>query len=256
MWTPGLAAILVTRFIDHQPLSVLNLKRLGEKHAYLWAWLLPIIFSILTGMLTWAFGLGKLDLEFTLIKQAMSQAPGGSAISPALVVVLQILIAMTIGPLFNTLFALGEELGWRGYLFPRLLPLGQWRAIILTGVIWGIWHSPVILQGQNYPGHPVLGVFLMIGFCLLLGTILSWLFLRTCNPWAPALAHGTVNAVAGLPLMFMTGIDMALGGTLTSLTGWIPMILFVIWLVWSKRLPMVNDAVGYSPNSFKTSQVE
>ena len=256
MWAPGLAALLVTRFVDRQPLSNLNLKRLGEKRVYLWAWLLPIAFAIPTGLLTWAFGLGKLDLEFTQIKQAMAQAPGGSAISPILVVLIQALIALTIGPLFNTLFAVGEELGWRGYLFPKLLHLGQGKAILLTGIIWGLWHAPVILQGHNYPGHPVLGVFLMIGFCLLLGAILCWLYLRTRSPWAPALAHGAINAVAGLPLMFMTGVDMALGGTVASLTGWIPMILFVSWLVWSKRLPVMVETADISLASIESGQAE
>ena len=256
MWAPGLAALLVTRFVDRQPLGNLNLKRLGEKRAYLWAWFFPMAFVILTGLLTWALGLGKLDLEFTQIKQAMSQAPGGAAVSPVLVVLLQALIALTLGPLFNTLFAVGEELGWRGFLFPKLLPLGQWRAIFLTGVIWGIWHAPVILQGHNYPGHPILGVFLMIGFCLLLGAILSWLYLRTLSPWAPALAHGAINAVAGLPLMFLTGVDMALGGTVASLTGWIPMILFIGWLVWSKRLPVVVDTTDSPPGLIESDQTE
>jgi membrane protease YdiL (CAAX protease family) len=246
MWAPGLAALVVTRYVDRQPLSSLYLKRLGEKRVYLWAWLLPIAFAISTGLLTWIFGLGKLDLEFTQIKQALSQAPGGSAIPPMLVVLAQALIALTIGPLFNTLFAVGEELGWRGYLFPKLLPLGQRRAIILSGVIWGLWHAPVILQGHNYPEHPYLGVFLMVGFCLLLGAILCWFYLRTRSPWAPALAHGAINAVAGLPLMFMTGVDTAWGGTVASLTGWIPMILFIGWLVWSKRLPATVDVEGFS----------
>jgi membrane protease YdiL (CAAX protease family) len=248
MWAPGLAALLVTRFVDQQPLSNLNLKHLGEKRAYLWAWLLPIIFAVITGLLTWAFGLGKLDLEFSQIKQAMAQMAGEPVWSPVLVVLVQAVTALTIGSLFNTIFAVGEELGWRGYLFPKLLPMGQWKAILLTGIIWGIWHAPVILQGHNYPGHPILGVFLMIGFCLLLGAILCWLYLRTGSPWAPALAHGAINASAGLPLMFLTGVEMTLGGTIASLTGWIPMILFVGWLVWSKQLPESVNSIHSPPN--------
>jgi len=243
MWAPGLAALFTTHYVDRQPLSVLNLRRLGEKRVYLWAWLLPLVFTFITGLLTWALGLGKLDLEFSQIREAMSQTSGGSSISPVLVITLQALLALTIAPLFNTLFTLGEELGWRGYLLPKMMHTGQWRAILYTGVIWGVWHAPVILQGHNYPGQPVLGVFLMIGFCILLGTILGWLYLRTKSPWAPALAHGTVNAVAGFPLLFMPKVDMTWGGTLASLTGWIPMILFVAWLAWTKRLPVIGEPV-------------
>ena len=236
MWAPGMAAILTTLLVEKQPLATLNLRRLGEKKAYLWAWLLPLALTLLAGLLTWLFGLGQLDLQFSAIRQAMAQA-GSPGVSPVLVIGVQVLIALTLGPLFNTLFGLGEELGWRGFLLPRLLPLGQFPAILISGAIWGIWHMPVILQGHNYPQHPVAGVFLMIGFCILFGAILSWLYLRTSSPWAPALGHGSLNAVAGLPILFMPGVDLALGGTLTSLTGWIPLALFVGWLVWSKRLP-------------------
>ena len=147
-------------------------------------------------------------------------------------------ISSVAAPLINTLLALGEELGWRGLLLPELLPLGQWGAILLSGVIWGFWHAPVILQGQNYPSQPVLGVFLMVVFTVLAGAFFGWLYLRTRSPWAPALAHGSLNAIAGLPLLFLTGVDITLGGTLASLIGWIPLALFVAWLLWTNRLPV------------------
>lgn len=147
-------------------------------------------------------------------------------------------ISSVAAPLINTLLALGEELGWRGLLLPELLPLGQRRAILLSGVIWGFWHAPVILQGHNYPSQPVLGVFLMVVFTVLAGAFFGWLYLRTRSPWAPALAHGSLNAIAGLPLLFLTGVDITLGGTLASLIGWIPLALFVAWLVWTNRLPV------------------
>ncbi len=241
MWAPGLGAIIATRWVAGEKLGTLNLRRLGDWRAYLWAWLLFPALAVVTGLLTWAFGAGKLDTQFTLIKEALAAVPGGAAIPAWLVVLIQIGVALTFGPLFNTIFALGEELGWRGFLLPRLLPLGQWRAIGLSGVIWGIWHAPAILQGHNYPSHPVAGVFMMIVFCVLLGAILSWLYLRTRSPWAPALAHGSLNAIAGVPLLFLTGVDITIGGTLASVIGWIPLALFVAWLAWSKRLPFVDQ---------------
>ena len=235
MWAPGLAAILTNRLVDHEPVSKLHLGRLGDKWTYLWAWLVPPLLVIAAGLLTALLGVGKPDLELTAMREAMAQA-SSPALPPLLIVGLQALIGLTIGPLFNTLFAMGEELGWRGYLLPKLVPQGQGRAILLSGVVWGVWHWPAILQGHNYPGQPILGMFLMIGFCVLFGAIMSWLYLRTGSPWAPALGHGTLNAVAGFPLIFMPGVNMALGGTLTSLIGWIPMLLFVGWLIWKRNL--------------------
>jgi len=238
MWAPGIGALIATRYAAGEKLRTLNLGRLGPKRYYLWAWLLPPVLAIVTGLLTWALGAGRLDLEFSIIRQAMAQTPGGAAIPVPLIVAIQSASALTLGPLFNTLFALGEELGWRGFLLPRLLPIGQWRAILASGVIWGIWHAPAILQGHNYPTRPVAGVFMMIVFCLLFGAILSWLYLNTRSPWAPALGHGSLNAVAGLPLLFLIGVDISIGGTLASLIGWIPLALFVAWLAWTRRLPV------------------
>jgi membrane protease YdiL (CAAX protease family) len=241
MWAPGLGAILATRYAAGESLRTLNLGRLGEKRAYLWAWLLPPALVIATGLLTLVFRAGQLDLQFTMIEQAMASAAGGEILPAWMVVAIQVGFALTLAPLINVVFALGEELGWRGFLLPRLLPLGQWRAIILSGAIWGIWHAPAIAQGHNYPGRPVAGIFMMIVFCVLLGAIFSWLYLRTRSPWAPALAHGSINAVAGLPVLFLTGVDISIGGTLVSLIGWIPLSLFVAWLVWTHRLPVAIE---------------
>ena len=252
MWGPGIAAIITTVFIAKKPFSNLRLNTLGPKRFYLWAWFLPIGLTIIGGLITLLFGIAKLDLNFTMIRDAMASAAGGNSIPAEGVVAIQVLLAFTLAPFINMLFALGEELGWRGFLLPHLMPLGQWKAILISGIIWGVWHAPAIAQGQNYPGYPILGIFMMIVFCVLLGTIFSWLYLNTRSPWVAALAHGSVNAVAGLPVLFLQpGFNMALGGTLASPTAWIGMVLFIAWLVLTKRLPVVeqisNEQVELQP---------
>ena len=203
MWMPGIAAILATVVIGGQRFGSLNLRRLGPKRFYLWAWLLPPVLALATGLLTVVLGAGQLDLSFGLIREALMAAPGFEDISLLLIVALQIGLAISIAPFINTIFALGEELGWRGFLLNRLLPLGRWSAILASGVIWGLWHAPAILQGLNYPSRPVLGVGMMVVFTVLLSCILSWLYLQTRSPWAPALGHGAINATAGAPLLFL-----------------------------------------------------
>lgn len=238
MWAPGLGAIVATRYAAGDPLRTLNLRRLGERRAYLWAWLLPPVLTAAAILFTWLLGAGELDPELSAIRETLPDM-GGQIFPAGVFMATQILAALTLGPLINTIFALGEELGWRGFLLPRLLPLGQPRAILLSGAIWGIWHAPAILQGHNYPTRPVAGVFLMIVFSVLAGAIFSWLYLRTRSPWAPALAHGSMNASGGLPLLFfLPGIDIAIGGTIASAIGWIPLALFLGWLAWTRRLPV------------------
>ena len=243
MWGPGIAAIITTLFIAKKPFSTLRLNTLGPKRFYLWAWFLPVVLTVIGGLFTLLFGIGKLDLNFTMIRTMLESAPGGSEIPVSVVILSQTLLALTLAPFINMLFTMGEELGWRGFLLPQLMPLGQWKAVVISGFIWGVWHAPAIIQGHNYPGYPILGVFMMIIFCILLGTIISWMYLNTKSPWVAALAHGSINAIAGLPILFLApGFNMAFGGTLAAPTAWIGMALFIAWLVWTKRFPVQSQA--------------
>jgi hypothetical protein len=69
--------------------------------------------------------------------------------------------------------------GGRATCCPRLLPLGRWRAALLYGVAWGLWHAPVIVGGYNYPGHPVAGVLAMCGFTTAVALLQTAARLRT-----------------------------------------------------------------------------
>ena len=111
---------------------------------------------------------------------------------------LLVLQAAVMGPLLNTPFMLSEELGWRGLLWSRWRALGFWRNGLATGVVWGVWHAPLILQGHNYPDIPVAGVALMIAFCILLAPPLHLVRERGGTIWHACLFHGTINAVATL----------------------------------------------------------
>jgi membrane protease YdiL (CAAX protease family) len=243
MWGPGLAAILVTLFIEKIPFKSLRLNTLGSKPMYLVAWLLPTFVNLATLGVTLAIGTGVYDGSFSRISEALAQVPAGSNLPPlGVLVAIQIASAILFAPFINIVFALGEELGWRGFLLPRLLPLGQWRAILLVGIIWGLWHAPTtLLFGYNFPLHHYLGVLLMVVGCILLGTLLAWLYLKTRSPWAVALAHGAFNATAGLGFLFLNKeVDTALGGSPLGLSGWIVMAILIAILVWMKQIPVAT----------------
>ena len=243
MWMPGLGAILAAKSEGRKPISDLRLNRLGDKKIYLWAWLVPILTSAAAGVVAWLLGWGEMDISFRAAKESLQGLSETPNMNISLLIGLQIAASFTLAPLINTIFALGEELGWRGYLLPKLLPLGQVPAMLVSGVIWGIWHAPAILQGHNYPDHPVLGVGMMIVFTTLLGTFFSWLYLKTRSPWAPALSHGTVNAVTSLPLLFLTGTNLSLGGALTSVSGWIALALVVGIMIGMKEIPLRREEI-------------
>lgn len=240
MWGPGLAALLVTLFIVKEPFGTLRLNRFGRFRYYLAAWFLPPIFVALALVASVLIGTAQYDPELTVMNQMAAQsAQAGAAIPVQALIAIQLVQGLLLGPAINVIFTMGEELGWRGFLLPKMMPLGQWPALIGGGVIWGVWHAPAILQGHNYPDNPVLGVFLMIIFCVLLSIFFGWLYLNARSPWVAAIAHGSINAWGGLPVVFLVpGFNTILGGTIASLTGLGVLGLFVLLLVLARALPV------------------
>lgn len=242
MWGPGLAAIVVTLFVARESFSTLRLNTLGPKRIYFWAWFFAPLIVALTFGFTLLLGTGKFDGSLTFMRELVARAPQQEGMpSVEILVLVQIASALTFAPFINVLFALGEELGWRGFLLPRLLPLGQWKALLLSGCIWGLWHAPTtLLHGYNFPLHPYLGMLVMTIGCMFLGVIFGWLYLKTRSPWAPALAHGAFNAVAGVSFFFLApeGLDTALAGSPLGVAGWLAMAVVIGGLLLFKQLPV------------------
>ena len=141
---------------------------------------------------------------------------------------------LAAGITINAAFGFGEEAGWRGFLVRELRGSSFWGASLFTGAVWGLWHAPLILQGHNYPEHPVAGVFLMILWCVLLSPIFLYIRLRTKSAVAAAVAHGTLNASAGLAVMPLAGgSDLTVG--LTGLAGFFVLAAAVAALVLADR---------------------
>ena len=242
MWGPGIAAIVTTLFVLKEPFGTLGLKRFGKFRYYLAAWFVPPVLAALAIPLSVLFRLAEYDPEMSLLKQMVAQMPANSGMTLEILLIVQLAQGLLLGPAINVFATMGEELGWRGFLLPKLLPLGQWKAILVSGIIWGVWHAPAILQGHNYPGHPIAGVFMMILFCIAIGAVMSWLYLATKSSWAPAFGHGAVNAWAGLPLIFLVaGYNPLWGGTIASLAGVIVTGLFIGLLVLVKQMPVKQD---------------
>ncbi|MGZ6364819.1 MAG: CPBP family intramembrane glutamic endopeptidase, partial [Ktedonobacteraceae bacterium] len=192
MFGPAIAATIVrlTRkdgFAD-AGLRLAARGRKGVIRIYIAAYVIPPILiaagiglALLTGVQHWAFNENLHTMANTINAQLQSvgqSLPSGfSAYQLALIsLISQTVLAFTLGILFNMIFTFGEEFGWRGYLLPRLSPLGGVQAAIITGIVWGLWHAPIIvLNGYNYPGHPWSGVLMMVIFTIALSMIFAWL---------------------------------------------------------------------------------
>ena len=141
---------------------------------------------------------------------------------------------MTYAPLINTVVALGEELGWRGFLYPQLnARFGRKTSRLLGGVIWGAWHWPLIWltgyeYGAAYFGFPVVGMLLFCFITVGLGILHDRLYEISGSIWVPALFHGAINAAATLPAAICltdTGSARLLGPAPNGLLAGLPFLI-------------------------------
>ncbi|MBI2433230.1 MAG: CPBP family intramembrane metalloprotease, partial [Candidatus Hydrogenedentes bacterium] len=179
MWVPTLSTFIVVKFITKEGFASTML-RLGPLKPFLAsALIIPACFLIIYA-LTWLLGLGAPDWRLEHVRRTAASFGIDTATMPDSRILLPLIFvaSLALGPTVNGVFGFGEELGWRGYLLPKLMPLGKWRAYIVLGMIWGFWHAPLILAGLNYPGYPILGVVAMMGMTTTLGIYINEMTLR------------------------------------------------------------------------------
>lgn len=230
MLMPAISSLL-TRLVTKEGFSDMLLRpRLKDKKnlgAYALAWFLPAALIFAGAAIFYLVVPGSFDPTFAPVVALI----GDQNISVATVVLLQAGQALLLAPVLNIVFTLGEELGWRGYLLPHLLKeTTPRRAILTSGLIWGLWHSPMIAMGHNfgvgYWGYPFTGVILMTVFCVFFGAILSYVTLKTKSVIPAAVGHGALNGIAALVAFANTGaISPLLGPYAMSL---IPLVTTVI----------------------------
>ena len=218
MFGPAIANIL-TRLITREGNNNLFLRPHFDKRRwlfYLAAWFLPGILTLIGMILFFMLFPGYFDQELSLLKSQLQATPSASLMNPWLIVIVQTFQAILLSPLLNAIPTFGEEFGWRGYLQPKLMPLGGRKAILLTGLIWGVWHWPVILMGYNYGtdyfGAPVLGPLAMVWFTLVLSALFGWVTIKANNLWPAVIAHSAINGIAALSLLFVQGNPSSLLG--------------------------------------------
>lgn len=138
--------------------------------------------------------------------------------------------ALLAGITINAFAAFGEETGWRGFMVREYKNLKFWNAALRIGIIWGIWHSPLILMGHNYPEHNLIGVGMMTAWCVLLSPLFLYVRIKTHSTIAASIMHGTLNASAGIPLMYVAGgNDLTVG--FTGFPGFVALSLAIVLII-------------------------
>lgn len=243
MFMPALAAILVNRFFGETYFGKLGLTFEFSRWLIIAAFvpvLLVVISILISGIMPGAAITS--GTEF-IHDQLSTNVPDKdiekvisiiNSLTPVLFYSGILITGALMGSIINAIPALGEEIGWRGFLQRELTDLSFWKSSITVGVLWGIWHFPVILRGYNYPGYPVAGVFMMIILTILLSPFMYFLKIKTGSVIPAAVFHGSFNAIAALPVILIDGGHTLLTGV-TGLAGMITLLILNLLVFFYRR---------------------
>jgi len=218
---PLLAALIMRLFVSREGLR----GSMGWKRPFKWylaSFLTPILFFVILAVFNHLTGLGRFAWTRT-------DMPFGAYLG----------IELLIGAIIISIFIIGEEYGWRGYLLPRALALGEIKGTILVGVIWAFWHLPLLLIGLNYPGQsPLITIPLFTLVVIALSFPFTWFYKATAGSIALAsLFHGFINSYGdGLtaPEVVPTGNSLVTGSAGVVMLAFLLILIFLVYRVFKR----------------------
>lgn len=204
---------------------------------------MPALLSIIGGFLFFAFFPDAVDSEFLTLRGILEETGTlekleAQGLTMPMYLLITSVMAVTYAPFLNMFVALGEEVGWRGVMYPYLKEkLGVTKGRIVGGMIWGVWHWPVMIfagyeYGKEYIGAPVLGPIVFCICTVMMGIILDYVYEMTETIWMPALMHGAINAFT--TFAYLTKPEYAdkaiLGPASIGIISMIPMIIMAVFI--------------------------
>ncbi|MDQ2919271.1 MAG: CPBP family intramembrane metalloprotease, partial [Verrucomicrobiota bacterium] len=191
MWSPALAVFLTKAFFGE---SIRDLRWGLGSTKYVWlGYLIPIAYTLPIYLVVWLGGWGGFA-DSAFVRQT-AETFGWKNSSPLLTLVLFVSFTATLGLVGKLSRALGEEIGWRGFLVPELSKVVGFGGIgLISGLMWSVYHFPILIYGDYNAGTPV-----WFGLsCFTLGVtaesfIFAWLTLRSGSLWPAALLHASHN---------------------------------------------------------------
>lgn len=238
MFFPAIG-VLLTRIVTREGFKNAWLKPhiKGNIKTYLLAWFGPSFLTLAGCAIYFLLVPGAFDPDCGYMRQTMEAAGmpyEAQAVPMNLLMLIQTLQAIFLAPILNFVTCFGEEWGWRGYLLPKmknLLPTVP--MLLVTGIIWGLWHAPLTIIGHNYGlgywGFPFTGIAMMCLFCIVMGIFLSYVTLKTKSCIPAILAHGAINGIAAIGIYFTyDGGNPFVGPAPTGIIGMIPFVLVAI----------------------------
>jgi membrane protease YdiL (CAAX protease family) len=222
MYVPAISSI-VARLVGREGFRDVSFRwggRTGTR-ASLAAWLLPVVVGAVAYGIAWSTGLAGFAVP--------SEGMVAGISNPWLRFLLMFPVALTVGTALSGISAFGEELGWRGYLVPRLVEAGVPQPGLISALIWCFWHVPLILWGGYAAGpSPLLSALLFVAAITPVGLLYARWRMTSGSVWPAVIAHASWNIV-------IQGVfDRSTTGTQAAL--WIGesgiLTVVVLWLVY------------------------
>jgi membrane protease YdiL (CAAX protease family) len=190
MWSPALAAFATKRLFGE---TIRELPwRWGNSRYVWWGYLIPIAYALPVYLIVWLTGLGGFN---TSILSKTAEQFGWSGFPSGLTLTLFVLVTATLGLVGKASRALGEEIGWRGFLVPELSKVVSFPMVgLISGLMWAIYHFPVLLFADYNAGTPAwYGLTCFTVLVVADSFILAWITLRSGSLWPAAILHASHN---------------------------------------------------------------
>ena len=241
MFFPAIG-VLLTRLITKEGFKNCWIRPNFRKNIkiYLLAYFGPGILTILGTFLYFLIYRKNFDADcgYFIATLEAAGAPMDQLPVPAnLLLLIQALQGLFLGPVMNFFTCFGEEWGWRGYLLPKMSEkLSPVPMLLVNGIIWGLWHAPLTVIGHNYglgyAGFPFTGILMMCLFCTVLGIFFSYISLKANSCIPAVLGHGAVNAFSAIGIyLTKDGGNPFIGPAPTGIIGMIPFIFVAIFMM-------------------------
>jgi uncharacterized protein len=191
MWCPAFAALATCALLK------INLATLGwywrPARYEAWAYIIPILYALPVYIGTWVAVSGSFD--FSQFANPLGKAFGFPDSPKETALLLAIPLYAVLGVISSTARALGEEIGWRGFLLPRLVgQFGFTLGCLMSGCIWAVWHYPgLLLADYNAGTQPAFALTCFTLMVIADAYILGWLRLKSGSLWPAAILHASHN---------------------------------------------------------------
>jgi membrane protease YdiL (CAAX protease family) len=191
MWSPATAAILTCKLFGRD-LGTLGWKW-GKARYQVASYLIPLGYATVAYLFIWVFRLGGFyDHEFVsrlTQRFGLGPLPNWASIS------LYFALAATVGMIRSCASALGEEIGWRGFLVPQLSKMmGFTSAALISGIIWSLWHYPILIFADYNAGTPTwYGLTCFTVMVISISFVFAWMRLKSGSLWTGVLLHASHN---------------------------------------------------------------